>query len=165
MISLTPLIARLKTKPADFPWMWFRQVGGAAEYARIRPEALPLPAAWIVRAADRSVHAGERAENVTPAFDVVIAIENVRSMDGLLTDDLLLQYRLAVKTRLLGWEIEPDVRPLKFTGGQVIEYTEGDLYWRDRYEFAALITNYLPDPVPVFSGITHMEALANDHYL
>ena len=165
MISLTPLIAHLEPKPDDFAGLWFRQVGGAAEYARIRPEALPLPAAWIVRAADRSAHAGERAENVTLAFDVVIAVENVRSMDGLLTDDLLLQYRLAVKARLLGWEIEPDIRPLKFAGGQVIEYTEGDLYWRDRYEFTALITNYLPDPVPVFSGINHLEALANDHYL
>lgn len=165
MISLSPLIAQLETKPADFAGMWFRQVGGAAEYARIRPEALPLPAAWIVRAADRSEHAGERAEDLTLAFDVVIAIENVRSMDGLLTDDVLLQYRQAVKGRLLGWEIEPDVRPLKFTGGQVVEYTDGDLYWRDRYEFHALITNYLPDPVPVFAGINHMEASENGHYL
>lgn len=165
MISLSPLIAHLKTAPTGFAAPWFRQVGGAAEYARIRPEALPLPAAWIVRAADRSKHAGERAEDVTLAFDVVIAIANARTMDGLDVDDLLLQYREAVKTRLLGWEIAQDVRPLKFAGGQVLEYTDGDLYWRDRYEFRALITNYLPDPDPVFSGITHMEALANDNYL
>lgn len=165
MISLSPLITHLKPSPAGFAAPWFRQVGGAAEYARIRPEALPLPAAWIVRAADRSKHAGERAEDVTLAFDVVIAIANARTMDGLDVDDLLLQYREAVKTRLLGWEIAQDVRPLKFSGGQVLEYTNGDLYWRDRYEFRALITNYLPDPDPVFSGITHMEALANDNYL
>ncbi len=165
MISLSPLIAHLRPAPAGFDAPWFRQVGGAAEYARIRPEALPLPAAWIVRAADRSKHAGERAEDVTLAFDVVIAIANARTMDGLDVDDLLLQYREAVKTRLLGWEIAQAVRPLKFAGGQVLEYTDGDLYWRDRYEFRALITNYLPDPVPVFSGITHMEAQADEHYL
>jgi hypothetical protein len=28
----------------------------------------------------------------------------------------------------------------------VIEYTDGDLYWADRYSFDAVITNYLPDP-------------------
>ena len=165
MISLTPVIKHLRPAPAGFAWPWFRQVGGAAEFAQIRPEALPLPAAWIVRAADKSEHAGERAENVTLAFDVVIAIENVRRHADGDTDDILLAYRQAVKALLLGWEIEPDVRPLKFSGGQVLEYTDGDLYWRDRYSFDALITNYLPDPEPVFSGINHMEANADDHYL
>lgn len=146
MISLKPLILHLTSKPAAFDGVWFRQVAGAAEYARLRPEALPLPAAWVVRSADKVRHAGERAENVTLAFDVVIAIENVRVHEHGDTDDLLLKYRLAVKALLLGWEIEPDVRPINFDGGRVIEYTDGDLYWADRYSFDALITNYLPDP-------------------
>ena len=113
MISLRPLIARLEKKPAGFDGVWFRQVAGAAEFARIRPESLPLPAAWIVRAADKVQHAGERAENVTLAFDVVIAIENARTHAQGETDDVLLKYRQAVKTLLLGWEIEPNVRPLQ----------------------------------------------------
>jgi len=46
------------------------------------------------------------------------------------------------------------VRPLQFAGGQVLEYTDGDLYWRDRYDFEALITNYLPDPAP-FDQLTY----------
>ena len=74
MISLKPLIVRLLQKPAGFDGIWFRQVAGAAEFARHRPESLPLPGAWIVRAADKVLHAGERAENLTLAFDVVIAI-------------------------------------------------------------------------------------------
>mgnify|MGYP000281715469 CR=1 FL=1 len=37
---------------------------------------------------------------------------------------------------------------------QVLEYTDGDLYWRDRYDFEALITNYLPDPAP-FDQLTY----------
>ena len=155
MISLKPLIEHLTAKPAGFDGVWFRQVAGAAEYARLRPEALPLPACWIVRAADKVQHAGERAENVTLAFDVVIAIENVRTHAQGETDDVLLKYRQAVKTLLLGWEIEPDIKPLKFGGGQVLEYTDGDLYWRDRYDFDALITNYLPDP-PAFDRLNHV---------
>jgi len=148
MLSLKPLIAHLTPTPAGFVGLWFRQVAGAAEYAQVRPESLPLPACWIVRSADKSMHAGERAENVTLSFDVVIAIENIRSHEPGDTDDMLLQYRLAVKNLLLGWELQPDVRPLNFEGGRIIEYTDGDLYWADRYSFEALITNYLPDPNP-----------------
>jgi hypothetical protein len=146
MISLKPLMQILKAKPDTFEALWFRKIGGAAEYAQIRPEALPLPAAWVVRNADKSTHAGERAENLTLSFDVVIAIENAREHEPGDTDELLLAYRRAVKNLLLGWEIEPDVRPINFDGGRVIEYTDGDLYWADRYSFDALVTNYLPDP-------------------
>ena len=146
MISLTPLILRLTPKPAGFALPWFRQVAGAAEFAQVRPDVLPLPACWIIRAADQVRHAGERAENLTLVFDVVIAVANTRSHRSGDTDDLLLQYRHAVRTQLLGWEISPDTRPLKFAGGRTLEYTAGDLYWADRYQFEALITNYLPDP-------------------
>lgn len=154
MISLTPLIIHLTPKPAEFSRLWFRQVSGAAEFAQIRPESLPLPAAWVVRAADKVTHAGERAEDVELGFDVVIAIENTRSHRPGETDDILLEYRLAVKALLLGWELKPDVNPIKFGGGQVLEYTDADIYWRDRYTFDALVTNYLPDP-PQFSGLVH----------
>lgn len=156
MISLTPLIGRLAARPEGFDGLWFRQVAGAAEFAQIRPEALPLPACWIVRAADQVKHGGERAELVTLAFDVVIAISNARTHKPGETDDLLLKYREAVKTRLLGWEAAPDVRPLKFSGGRVVEYTDGDLYWADRYEFSAVLTNYLPDP-PQFEAVNPLE--------
>lgn len=146
MISLKPLIAHLTPEPAGFSGLWFRQVAGASEYASIHPEALPLPACWVVRNADKSQHAGVNAENMTLSFDVVIAIENARGHEPGDTDDMLLQYRLAVKNLLLGWEIEPDVGPMNFEGGRVVEYTDGDLYWADRYSLQALITNYLPDP-------------------
>jgi hypothetical protein len=156
MISLKPLILHLTPKPAGFDGYWFRKVAGAAECASIRPEALPLPAAWVVRSEDKSRHAGDRAENVTLAFDVVIAIENAREHEAGETDDLLLKYRQAVKDLLLGWEIEPDVRPMNFEGGRVIEYTDRDLCWADRYSFDALITNYLPDPTA-----TNFDSLTN----
>jgi hypothetical protein len=149
VISLTPLLALLK--PAPQGWgkalPWFRQVAGAAEFAQIRPDALPLPACWLIRAADRVRHSGERAEDVTLVFDAVIGITNVRHHAPGDTDDALLLYRRAVKTVLLGYALD-GTQPIQFAGGQVIEYAEGDLYWRDRYEFRALIDNWLPDPAP-----------------
>lgn len=149
MISLTPILDHLKPKPADFAHAWFRDFGMAAEYAKIDPERLPLPALWLVRAADKSNAADNEglAEDMTLAFDAVIAIANIRTQRAGETDDVLLAYRHAVRKLLQGWEIAPEVMPIKFKGGQVLEITDGDIYWRDRYQFDALITNYLPDPV------------------
>jgi hypothetical protein len=162
MISLKPIIDLLKPAPADFARPWFRQVGGSAEYARLNPSALPLPACWIVRAADRVKHAGERAEDVGLAFDVVMAIANVREFDQAAADDVLLQYRRAVYALLLGYEIDGE-SPITFAGGQLLEVTAQDMYWRDRYGFSAIVTNYFPDPVPDFSDIQSTEA-TSDHY-
>ncbi|PPD31904.1 MAG: hypothetical protein CTY21_11690 [Methylomonas sp.] len=158
MISLTPVIDFLRPAPDGFALPWFRQVAGAAEYAQIRPEALPLPACWIVRRADNDEQADPEglAANLTLSFTAVIAVENARVHYHGDTDDMLLAYRHAVRRRLQGYEIEPDIRPIQFAGGTVLEYTDGDLYWADTYQFDALITNYLDDPGPfsalVFTG-------------
>jgi hypothetical protein len=159
MISLTPLIAHLAPKPASFDGVWFRQVAGAAEYAQIETDNLPKPSCWVVRAADKVSHAGERAENVTLGFDVVITIENARVHVPGETDDALLQYRKAVKDLLLGWEIEPDVRPIVFNGGRVLQYERQQIFWADSYSFDAVITNYLPDPPPFESVVNTGETL------
>lgn len=156
MLSLTPIIKLLQDKPAEFNQQWFRQVAGAAEYAQIRPEALPLPACWVVRSADKSAHAGERAELVTIAFDAVIAIENVRMHADGDTDDMLLAYRIAVKNMLLWYQMAEE-HPIKFDGGRVLEYADGSLYWADRYVFETVMTNYLPDP-PNFERVQHTGA-------
>lgn len=146
MISLKPIILMLTDKPVWFGGLWFRKVDGAAAYAKIRPDALPLPAAWVVRSADKGAPIGERLDSDEPEFDVVIAIENARGHEPGETDEQLLKYRQAVYRLLRGEEGAPDTRPIKWRGGRVIEYTEDDLYWADRYSFEGVINNYLPDP-------------------
>lgn len=155
MISLKPVITLLTNKPALFNEAWFRQVAGAAEYAQIRPDALPLPAAWVVRSADKAESIGEREDEITPSFDVVIAIENARTHEPGDTDELLLKYRLAVYRALRGNQVVPDTEPVKFHGGRVIEYTDGDLYWADRYSFGGVIDNYLPNPAANFDSLNN----------
>lgn len=153
MISLTPVVELLRPVPAGFPRNWFRAVGGGCEYAAIRPDALPLPAAWVVRASDKGIPVGERAARTDAGFDVVIAIQNLRLTDPRQMDDELLIYRRAVFSVLCGYELDPELQPIKWLGGKVLEYTDGDVYWADRYEFQALYTNYLPDP-PAFAGVS-----------
>lgn len=161
MISLTPLIEHLTPKPVGFSELWFKQVAGAAEYAQLNVQNLPLPNCWVIRASDKVTHAGERAEDVDMSFDIVIAIENARDHRPGETDDMLLKYRLAVKKLLLGWEIEADVNPIQFDGGRVLQYTNGDLFWADKYSFKALITNYLDDPEP-YESLTQTRVLSGE---
>lgn len=152
MIALTPIVELLAERLPGFDGHWFRTVDGGAEYAQIRQDALPLPAAWVIRGADKVRHAGERAEDTTFVFDIVIAIANVRRDGRNGGDEELQKYRRAVKSLLLGWQMaDADgdlVRPIVFNGGRVLEYTEGDIYWADNYSFNALVTNYLDDPQP-----------------
>jgi len=156
MLSLKPVIQRLTTPPDWFSELWFRQVEGAAEFARLRVEDSPFPVAWVVRDSDKSQAAGERLDNVTPTFDVVIAIENVRMHEPGDTDELLLKYRWAVYRALRGNQVVPDTEPIKFHGGRVIEYTDGDLYWADRYSFGGVIDNYLPAPTAQFLEVNNL---------
>lgn len=146
MISLTPLIAHLKPMPQGFDGAWFREVAGAAEYAQVNPASIPAPSAWLVRAADKVDDLGENTDEVVIGFDVVIAIKNAKERKSATTDDALLSYRKAVYALLRGWEIEPDIKPIKFSGGRVLRYSDGDLVWADKYTFDAIVTNYLPDP-------------------
>ena len=154
MISLQPIVQRLAQQPAGFRHPWPREVDGAAEFARKRMEALPLPAFWVVRQADKAQDMGERAVFAAPEFDVVIAIENVRQHARGENDQILLAYRQAVFQLLEGFVGTPGQDPLKYRGGKVIEYTDGDLYWADRYGFGALVTNYLGDP-PLYDQLVY----------
>jgi hypothetical protein len=161
MISLTPLIEHLTPKPVGFSEVWFKQVAGAAEYAQLDVENLPLPSCWVIRAVDKVTHAGERAEDTDFSLDVVIAIGNARMHRPGETDDLLLIYRKAVKKLLLGWQIESDIRPMQWDGGRVLQYTKGDLFWAEKYSFNALITNYLDDP-ETFESLTQTRVLSGE---
>ena len=154
MISLTPLLQLIKGgQPAGFDRDWFRQIEGAAEYAQRGIANVPLPACWLIRSNDTVQHAGERAEDVELHFEAVIAITNVRGHQPGEMDDQLLRYRKAVKNILLGYQLQDTSLPIRFNGGQVIEYTDGDLYWRDRYSFNARVDNYLPDPAAQFESL------------
>lgn len=154
MISLQPIVHRLAKAPEGFRRTWPRTVDGAAEFARTRVGNLPLPAIWVVRSSDKAQDKGERAVWAAPEFDVVIAIENAREHARGETDEILLAYRLAVFHLLEGLEAVPGQDPIKYRGGKVIEYTEGDLYWSDRYGFGGLVTNYLGDP-PAFDQLVY----------
>lgn len=163
MISLDPLLDLLAPKPATFPHTWLREVKGAAEYAQIRPSALPLPAAWLVRAAERSTTEGERLDDVNIVFDVVIGIGNAREhRDRAETDNQMLAYRQEIYRRLRGLEFEytPGKRtePIRFGGGRILQLTDSDMYWADRYEFSVPVSNYLPNP-PAFQGLYYKENL------
>ena len=87
---------------------------------------------------------------------MVIAVANIRAAED--ADEVLLAYRQAVKQRLLGWEMAPETFPIQWEGGHVLEYTDGDLYWADRYALSTLVDNFLPDPQD-YSGLTYQSTV------
>ena len=131
MISLSPVIELLKTKPADFDGAWFRQVSNAAQYAKdiVHASSLPKPLAWVVRSSDDLTMEAYDFERSAVSFDVVFAVENLRTYDINNTDNNLLRYRVAVKSLLFGSNFFLERR----VQGVVVDYTDYGIFWRDRY--------------------------------
>lgn len=152
MISLTPVIAALAAARPVLPGglQWFRQVEGGAAFARVADmPSVPLPGCWVIRTGERSTPSGEREARVAVQFDVVVAVTNVRMTTGGDADDALLVYRqavLSVLQELAPWPLQT-VHAIERVGGQAIEYSAGDLWWKDSYTTTVLVSNYLPDPV------------------
>lgn len=155
MISLAPVIERLRLARPQLAGglPWFRQVEGAAAFARLSAlPQVPLPGCWVVRTADPSAPAGERRSVTRVQFDVVIGVTNHRIASAGDSDDVLLSYRRAVLTELQELTLPGQTDSIERTAGAAIEYTEGDLWWRDTYMCPVETTNYLPDP-PAYDRI------------
>jgi hypothetical protein len=151
--NLSPVRALLTQAPAGFDGFWFRQVAGAGEYARVKLDAIPAPAAYVVRTAEPAKPMGERLAQSTVKFSVVIVLENTRTDRTASTDDALLAYRDAVATKLLGWLPSPEAEPLRYVGGALLELTENVIYWNDHYELPHIVNNWLPDPAVQFETL------------
>lgn len=151
MISLTPVMTALATARAALPagLQWFRQIEGGAAFARVADMPnVPLPGCWVIRTGERSKPSGERQADVTVSFDLVIAVTNVRMATGGDADDALLAYRMAALSVLQELEPWPNTMDaIERVSGQAIEYSAGDLWWKDSYAATVRVTNYLPDPV------------------
>lgn len=160
MLSLKPLIQLLKNPPDGWSAArpWFREVGGMGEYGKLNIGgderlSVPAPAAFVIRSRETSKPMGERISDTGIHIDVPILIENARSHYAGETDDLLLAYRKGVCQLLEGWYLEPDMQPLRYVGGALMDVADGYVLWADRYQFGAVLTNYLPDPEDGFDGI------------
>lgn len=163
MISLEPIRAYLAAKPQGFDGQWLRSVSGASSLAKLgERRGIQGPQSWIVAAQEQVQHLSAREELATFMFDVVLSVTTIHAKSAG-DDDELLRYRRAIKAMLLGFrffspEVDGDVQALRWHGGQVVEYTDVDLLWRDRYSFSAVLSNYSPLPeVGFFEDINPVE--------
>lgn len=153
--SLGAVRELLAAKPADFvAGVWFRQVAGAAEYARVKLDAVPAPAAYVVRTADAAQTRGERLALDTVSFSVVLVIENTRTDRTASADETLLAYRNAVATKLMGWRPSEEADAVRYVGGALLELNENVIYWNDNYALPHELENWLPDPSLQFEALT-----------
>lgn len=112
-------------------------VEGAASYAAVRSlKEFRTPCAYVVltneKPDNKEPKAGQQRAMVT--FGVVIAVHNYRDRTGGELKDTIRPILGAVRGALMGWK--PDVpggRPVKWAGGDVIDYDDNTLLWGEVY--------------------------------
>ncbi len=130
-MRLEPIVARLREAvPA------LRTVGGALQLTKLTTTPV-TPAAYVVPLRDAptpnlAVNAVRQQARVE--FAVVIAVQDVSRPGGEAAfDDVLDALRADIRTALLGWEHPDSDDVMTATGGQLLFYDGGTLFWSDEY--------------------------------
>lgn len=140
-MDVTPIIDRLREQ---CPPPLFKAVGGAIELDAAIQSAPATPCAWVMPLAEKAdaPHlASYQAQLVTQDISVVICLTNRRDATGAAAAQDLKSLRLAVRAALLGWAPDGETGdPLAFTGGRLLRFDDGRLWWAD--EFRVMTTIY-----------------------
>lgn len=140
-MDVTPIIDRLREQ---CPSPLFKSIGGAIELDAAVQSAPATPSAWVMPLAERAETphlASYQAQHVMQDISVVICLTNRRDATGAAASHDLKALRQAVRAALLGWMPDSDNgEPLAFTGGRLLRFDEGRLWWAD--EFRVMTTIY-----------------------
>jgi hypothetical protein len=135
-LSLTPIIERLE---AELPKEW-REISGAADLeAAEKAKAPTTPAGYVLLAKDSARQptsaTGRFIQPVSGGWGIVIAVRDYRAAQrGAARADELTQRIREVRTAVLGWA-HPDGNgtTTRLTGGQLLKFKDGVLWWQDAY--------------------------------
>lgn len=131
-MDLDPIIARLAGQLTGF-----KVVGGAADLDAILRGPVPTPSAYVIpmtEAAPPNELIGAFEQAVTVNFGVLLAFANRRDASGAAAVSGLKALRDQIAAALLGWV--PDAangEPVNFTGGRLLRFDEGLLWWADEF--------------------------------
>lgn len=135
-MDLTPVITRLREQ---CPTGTFRQIGGAAELDAAISSAPVTPSAFVMPLADRpdDPHlASYHLQHVMRHFSVVLCIANRADATGEAAASDLASRRHAVRLALRDWAPDDTTGdPIVFSGGRVLRFADGRLWWADEYRF------------------------------
>ncbi len=98
---------------------------------------LKTPAAFVLPGPERAgpnIYIQAVGQLVTMRFSVVLAIQNLRDMQGDAAQTDLDPIRTAVLAALLGWQPGAADSPITFGGGRMLKWADGVLWWQDDYD-------------------------------
>ena len=98
---------------------------------------IQAPAAFVIPSSERagpSELVQRVSQRVAFRFAVVLAIQNLRDMQGDAAQTDLDPIRQGVKAALLGWQPDAADSPITFVAGRLVKWADGVLWWLDEFE-------------------------------
>jgi hypothetical protein len=132
VLILADIIARVAEKCPQL-----RLVAGAAEFAAIS-ESIPIhPAAWVIPLGDspreNTLAAGGVMQRMDSVFGVLIAVRDLTDQRGQAGVDTVGALRSSVMAALLGWTPSADAAPIEYTGGRLVSFEGGFVWWQEEF--------------------------------
>lgn len=128
---LAPLIERIGDQVPQL-----RQVIAAASAPLAIAALKTYPSACVVMprgAAGKNTIIGAINQQVNDSFAVILAVRNVKDMQGVAAFDEMDALRLLSNTALLGWQFDTGYDPIEYAGYQLVAYQDGLLFWADHF--------------------------------
>ncbi len=137
-LDLSSVVTRIRGQvPA------FKLVAGAAELARALDGLTTTPAAFAVpgpASGGESPYMNQAVEQqVVDQFHVLIAARNLRDDEGAAATDTIRPLRSATLNALLGWAPVGGEFGCEYVGGDLEQFDNAVLWWRDTYRTAYTI--------------------------
>lgn len=114
-----------------------RKIGGAADLAAIQEGRVPAPALYVLpmeESASDMAFAGDNIQRVFAKFAVVLAVSNKADAAGAAAVNSIEALRDQVKAALHGWQAPGSTDCVRFTGGRLLSFSDGVLFWMDEFQ-------------------------------
>jgi hypothetical protein len=133
---MSEVITRLKSQTDRTV---LRTLGGALDYAKLK-SAPQAPCAFVVpvreSAKDNNVAVGAVRQAVHEQFGVILGLTSRNDRHGDKAEAEIRAVRDAIKAALHGWQPTPDYDPITFVQGDLLDFTNGIVWWQDVYATA-----------------------------
>lgn len=133
-MNLSAVIDRLKTSCPEF-----RVIGGMAEFDASLSAPTATPACYVLPQGDRADEAQGikfAIQTVTVDFAILLCVRNAKGLHGQSAFDDLEPLRQSVRNAIYGYTPPDATAMISFTGGQLLDFQPGLMWWQDGYQTA-----------------------------
>lgn len=128
-MKLTPIVAQLRAQCPLFQ----ARIGGALEFEPVRESSyLPAPAAYVVMTGDEAQPSEQLTgiqQTLRDSFDVVTHLTTVDERGQSLAD-AVHEARAELCRALVGWRPTPDMEPIQYEGGALLQLDRKRMWYR-----------------------------------